>query len=136
MPSKQILTAVTTKAAPTTAAHGVSLGELGYPDSVLVLVTNPAGTDTPTVTLRAWVYSSVSGKWHPAGIGSNNTTKGRLNAGNVIGENTTGGSNVNHVEVVANLRDADRFDLSIEGALGGTGTTISAWITARDRGER
>jgi hypothetical protein len=94
---------------------------------ISLLVWSTAGSGTMTVTLRLWGYSSVSGTWHPLGVGAD-STKGIINAGSALGE--TGTNTIAHSEVVYGLKAFERVVCQVT-AIGGTVTAISAALVAR-----
>lgn len=122
----QLLTAATaTNGKPSAASDGVELKNVVPNSALAIIVQSTAGSGTMTVTLRLWVYSTVSSTWLPVGTNATADSKGLLNGGAAIGETNT--DQISHTEMVGNLDAFQRAYLEVT-AIGGTATAISAWL--------
>lgn len=125
---------VATNGQPSGASAGLDLHEVStlfggfFPDQVTLVVESTAGSGTMTVTCRLWGYLPFnSGKWVPLGTGAD-TTKGTINDGSAIGETIADG--IRHAEPVNLAGHFSRLYLEVT-AIGGTSTSVTAWIVAR-----
>lgn len=139
MPSRfpvlTVLSAVTAaNGEPTAVTDGVALAKMRNPDKILILVDSSAGSDTMTVTIRAWAYHPATSSWYPLGTGADSALSGIINNGNAIGENGVA-DNIGHAEVIGNLRGFERFYSEVV-AITGTSTAIGVKIATRDPGNR
>lgn len=98
----------------------------GVVEKSIIFVTNSAGSDTVTTTLRLWGYLAAMATWVPVGTGTD-ADKGKLNAGAAIGESVTDG--IRHAEPLLLAGHFDRLYVEVV-AIGGTATAIDVWITA------
>ncbi len=96
------------------------------PTAASVIVASTAGSDTMTVTLRLWGYSSAAASWSPVGVGTA-AGKGVLNAGAAIAE--TSADKIAHAEPLTLPTHFDRAYCQVT-AIGGTATAVSVWLTA------
>lgn len=81
------------------------------------------GTGTVTMTLRMWGYLSALGKWVPIGTGAD-ATKGTLNAGAAVGEDTA--DVAVHCEPFYLAGHFDRLYCEVTAI--GAATTVEVWI--------
>ncbi|MFA9272430.1 MAG: hypothetical protein ACEQSX_17075 [Baekduiaceae bacterium] len=122
-------TAVASKAAPTLSTDGVDLHDGNVIDEWCLKVWNAAGTGAMAPSLRGWVYDRTAALWFPLGCGADQA-RGLLNDGNPIAVITGVANAIRFTQRLIGLRDWDRFDLEIVGAVGGTGGTFSADLSA------
>jgi hypothetical protein len=86
---------------------------------------------TCTVTARLWGYLAALAVWVPVGATpAGDTLKGTLNAGVAMGE--TKSDTVLHCEPFLLAGHFDRLYLEVS-AIGGTGTTVEAWLVTAHR---
>jgi len=139
--TKQNLTVFTgataTNSPPTAATDGVDLGQMRYPNEVVCMIHSTAGSNTMTVTCKAWAYNPATTTWYPLGTDATAANKGLLNEGNAIAEGPIA-DKIRHVEIVSGLRGFSRFyvEITLIPSTGGTATAITCVIATRDLGNK
>ena len=95
-----------------------------------LLLYSTAGSGVMTAKGRLWSYHPGPADWFPLGTGADGT-KGVVNATNQIGE--TSADKIRHQETLA-LPGlvGTRIYFEITEALGGTGTSVTVELVARD----
>lgn len=137
MAKLQILAAaVATNSAPTLSSDGFKLwkttnpGEGLYRGSDIALLTLKAPVTPATagsVTIKLWGWSGVDSEWHPLGTSSVDADKGKLNAGNVIGETTA--DKIQHAEQVAGLANLQRIYAEVVALANIAAGGIDVWLS-------
>lgn len=97
-------------------------------DAGVFQLTSTAGSGTMTVTIRIWVYSELTHRWHPFGINSTDLTlRGVLNDGVAITED--GADSIIHAEPAQFLSGWDYIYAEVV-AIGGTATAVDLYLNS------
>ncbi len=115
----QLADGVAIAAAPSTAAHGIALPNVGfdYDDSGWVIIAAASGSGLSVASARVVGRDDTVGEWGPLGTGTA-TTRGLLNGGAAIPQVT--GYPVLLCELVNGLRAFDRIAVELGAVTGGT----------------
>ena len=118
--------------APTAATDGVDLKLMRYPNEVVCLIHNTAGSGSLGATCKVGGYHQATSRWYVLGTDATAGNRGVLNESSEITSISAGV--IAHAEIVASLRGFSRLDVQVTAVTGSP--TVTCVIATRDLGNR